>query len=227
MYKWDHTAKALIKCGGKECFRFSLLDLPAWTNNDIVFDSSAGAELIRWSVNSEKWICRWISYYGQSNDMKFGSNQVLINWVDHQAIQTSHNPKIPNINTIDATTYCDKIMWGSTAGDLWVNGPIGRMEDTTGTWNTMPGIGVISRSMHRLPGFSYDMKITQSSVSVTFSDLAIHSAAIISASGQTMRRQICASTAALDISSLPAGMYLVQVDNDVCAGRMLIARKAQ
>jgi len=211
MYKWNHTARALITCGVNPCFKFGIDDLPAWTNNTITFDADAGAEQIRWSVNSEKWICRWIGFWGQADAMRFGSNQLLVNWVDHQAIKTSNNPKIDS-------AVCNTVKWGTDAGDLWVEGPIGQIEDTTGTWHT----GVINHSLRPAIGGSFSINMNPSGINIVLPDGQKHRVELVSASGAVIRAQTGFAQLSLDIAQVPAGMYLLRIDNGVLSERIPI-----
>jgi hypothetical protein len=212
MYKWDHAAHALILCGADPCFIFGLDDLPAWTSNAITFDADAGAEQIRWSVNSEKWLCRWIGCWGDADNMRFGSNQLLTNWVDHQAIKTSNNAKPTS------STDCNTIMWGTDAGDLWVTGPVGQIEDTTGAWHT----GVINQSLRSATAGQFSISINPSGITISLPDGRRHKAELISASGAVLCARTGIAQLFLDIAQVPAGMYLARIDNGAFGRRIPI-----
>jgi hypothetical protein len=85
---------------------------------------AVGGELIRWAVNSDKWVLQQIGKYGHADDINRGSNQMLLNWADNQAIVTTNN--------------ADK--HGNCTGDLWISGgPVGAYEDATGKWIAATG----------------------------------------------------------------------------------------
>jgi hypothetical protein len=50
-----------------------------------------GMNTNHWSCNDPKWICISCGWDGRA--CIWGSNQVLINWVDHEAVRTSDAPK--------------------------------------------------------------------------------------------------------------------------------------
>lgn len=95
-----------------------VLDMLEW------YGDSVGRQMDwpRWSANSDKWVCLNIGLVRAT--AKSGSNQVLMNWVDHEIIMTSDNPM-----EVDAETTV-----GCTAGDLWVRGPEGHYENVAGDW---------------------------------------------------------------------------------------------
>jgi hypothetical protein len=66
---------------------------------------------IRWAVNSDKWIC-----------LMYGSELILLNWVDEQAILIPGRGK----------SYVPRFF--RSPGDLWVRGPVGAYETVRGTW---------------------------------------------------------------------------------------------
>ncbi|MBD3322032.1 MAG: hypothetical protein GF350_13120 [Chitinivibrionales bacterium] len=88
-----------------------------------------GGEYIRWAANSDKWILQQIGWIGHDLGVTFcGSNQILWNWVDNEAIITTDNP--PNA----ACTEDSTIAYSNSAGDFLVEGPLGCVEDTLGNW---------------------------------------------------------------------------------------------
>jgi hypothetical protein len=69
----------------------SLTDVKNWDAHHRT--PGCGAECIRWSCNSDKWVLEQSGLIAHASDMCYGSNQVLVNWVDKKAIVTSNNPK--------------------------------------------------------------------------------------------------------------------------------------
>jgi hypothetical protein len=83
----------------------------------------------RWAVNSDKWICALAGdAYPKSN-----YHQLLVNWVDHQAIVTPDGPELNE--AICKLGLGDQMERNCEAGDLWVaGGPCGSYEDVNGAW---------------------------------------------------------------------------------------------
>jgi len=107
-----------------------IADLSEWlgrNRNNWQTEVGRGANLIRWAVNSDKWVLQQIGWYGQSIDL--GCNQILANWVDQQAIETSNNPKVAQVD--------GNVLLGNCVGDFWVDGgpnAAGKYEDIRGNW---------------------------------------------------------------------------------------------
>jgi len=93
-------------------------DLGTWAG--VPKDSICGQVMswARWAVNSDKWIC------GAVTNAYNAQNQVLVNWIDHKAIQVSRNK---------AASGWDRN--SNDPGDFWVSGgPCGNYEDVNGNW---------------------------------------------------------------------------------------------
>jgi hypothetical protein len=70
-------------------------------------------------------------WQGHASDICKGSNQIIANWVDHQAIRTSKNANGDG--------------WCSCTGDFWVDGGAanaGKYEGADGVWRTPPATGI-------------------------------------------------------------------------------------
>ena len=103
------------------------------TNNT---NGGQGGELIRWAVNSDKWVLQQIGWEGHAANMSHGGNQLLCNWRDREALWTSRNPQ-GGVPFNGATLYIC-----SCPGDLWVDGgssAFGKYERSTGEWVQIPG----------------------------------------------------------------------------------------
>jgi hypothetical protein len=98
----------------------------------------AGVEIHYFSANSDKWYSVQLMwrYCGSLS----GSNQLLINWIDKQAIMTSRNP-IASPRFSDCGPGDGAISTITTVGDFWVRPPSTQYdygwEDTLGTWRQM------------------------------------------------------------------------------------------
>jgi hypothetical protein len=97
--------------------------------------SIAGAEQLRFSANSDRWIQEQVGWEGHAMALCAGSNQWLINWKDKTTIVASDNPR--------GTGKC------SDAGDFWIDGGAqnaGKYEDANGSWVAVAPIDPITSS---------------------------------------------------------------------------------
>jgi len=93
--------------------------------------SIAGAEQLRFSANSDRWIQEQVGWEGHADALCAGSNQWLINWKDKTTIVASNNPR--------GTGKC------SDAGDFWIDGGAanaGKYEDASGSWVAVGTVAV-------------------------------------------------------------------------------------
>jgi hypothetical protein len=99
--------------------------------------SIAGAEQLRFSANSDKWVQEQVGYDGHAAALCNGSNQWLINWKDGGTVVASGNPRG------QTPAKC------SDAGDFWINGGeqnAGKYEDANGNWIAVAPIDPINPS---------------------------------------------------------------------------------
>jgi hypothetical protein len=81
--------------------------------------NGGGTDANRWSCNDPKWICMCAGWNGRSGDG--GSNQVLVNWVDHEIVRTSNDTECsPNYAPAPVVVGC---RWQNETGDFWVGNP--------------------------------------------------------------------------------------------------------
>jgi hypothetical protein len=99
-------------------------------NGGIDVSLGLGTDCNRWSCNSDKWLCffmGWPEGDGASGRYAFcGSNQVLINWQDHVAVNASKNARA--CAPAEMSSGCDKdagpaAYHRNDAGDFYVSGP--------------------------------------------------------------------------------------------------------
>jgi hypothetical protein len=103
-----------------------------------------GAECIRWSCNSDKWVLEQSGLIAHASDMCYGTNQVLVNWIDRKAIVTSNNHKwfLSRCEGGDpmALASGSYLYTGNCTGDFWVEPPSGqngKYEDSAGVWHAV------------------------------------------------------------------------------------------
>ena len=105
------------------------------------FDPGRGCEVIRWSVNSDKWVLQGVGRHGHAATMRYGSNPVIYNFVTKEAIMPSRNPELPCCEPSDSenTAY-----FNNTTGDFFVKGiPDGHIETVAGEYvKITDGVGV-------------------------------------------------------------------------------------
>ena len=127
---------------------FTLVPGCSWTNSRCSiwngfkwsgFDMSStgpGVEQICWSSNSDKWVCENVMW--QYSCQKCGTNQMLINWKDGQAIFATKHPNVPNNGAGEPKSPTESL--NAFAGDMWIQPPAGHdyaYEDTLGTWHDL------------------------------------------------------------------------------------------
>jgi hypothetical protein len=105
-----------------------------WAGEDV----GAGCELIRWAVNSDKWVMQNVGWYGHAGAMATGSNSVACNWIDKVAFNITKNPKLPQ-GDANGVMYIN-----NCTGDMWIDDPVNNpnknsYEDLQGAWHVVPG----------------------------------------------------------------------------------------
>jgi hypothetical protein len=131
LYHWDFT-----EGHSEKIRRITVSEAADLAGVDTV---GTGAEWIRWSCNSDKWVLQQIGWKGHANRLdKSGSNAVYINWVDDEAIMLTDNPSNDDEGE-NSISYCN------TAGDFRVTPPAGKeghIQLRDGSWVAAGGNGV-------------------------------------------------------------------------------------
>jgi len=196
-----------------------------------------GAELIRWAVNSDKWVLQQIGWYGHAGSMGKGTNQVACNWADMVAIRISNNPKVPQepcnvAGQKDCCGGCGAIYTGNCTGDMWIDGGAanaGKYEDGSGTWHSVPGYiqtGVyMPAAGHsvRHPAASVDGK---GHVRIDLPFAGRSWVQLIDVRGIVVYAAYAAGGALAPASELGHGIYLVRVEHEgvIAAATISISR---
>jgi hypothetical protein len=114
----------------------SIYQATKWAGFDM--GSAAGIEQLCFASNSDKWYTENISWiYGGGNR---GTNQLIVNWVDKEAIMTTRHPLAPPDPNVSNDPAPGTITYQAFAGDFWVQQPAGKdwaYEDTAGTWHQL------------------------------------------------------------------------------------------
>ena len=178
------------------------------------------ADLIRMSVNSDKWALRQIGWWGQGNDIAKGANQVIVNWVDSTAILGNpYLPPGPN-SQFNAPQPRGQYV-NADAGDFYITGdathpnsvPTNGYEDRHGVWHQVLPATAFVPSEHRRSPASAEILADHLSVRIWVGSDRRFRAQLLDCQGR-----IIAATTAADIATLQAvrpGHYLVQIE---CGG---------
>jgi len=214
-----------VTSGGVKTTNFTINTMETWAAQEI----GNGAETIRWSTNSDKWVLQGIGQIGtgHASGNITGCNQVVANWVDKVAINISKNPKpyvcaYTNPCSSPAPANLDQsVCLSNDPGDLWVidaaNNPNGdRYEDVEGVWHAVDGTAISSDAAfsNRFGDLEFSAIARQSN-----RELSLHlphgkqsSIAIIDITGKSVTRVSATGTTNLFLHSLPAGAYFVSID---------------
>jgi len=191
----------------------SLWDMADW-NRDMCFttedvDTVIGCEVIRWSVNSDKWITQSMGWHGHAGNLGRGGNSVLMNWIDREALCVGGNLRI----------YGDGVLcYGNCAGDFYITGHPGRYEGIDGKWTIMPGYTPTARLSVDTATLTADfgggvsptqllpVTFAQGSPTLSVSDNAAWLASAVEGTGAGQAIRITATTAGLSM-----GIYYATV----------------
>ncbi len=203
LYYWDFS-----EGHSEKIKRITVSEAADFAGVDTVGD---GAEWIRWSCNSDKWVLQQIGWKGHANKLdKSGSNAVYINWVDEEAIMLTDNPSNTDENAI---SYCN------TAGDFWVKPPLGKeghIQRRDGSW---VAVEHASRTNGRAlktnasPTATFSCAFAGGALEISgierFSSAAV---TVCDLQGRTIFEQnVAGDVVRLDAVRIPAGAFLVHI----------------
>ena len=184
------------------------------------------ADLIRMSVNSDKWALRQIGWWGQGNDIAKGANQVIVNWVDSTAILGNpYLPPGPN-SQFDAPQPRGQYV-NADAGDFYITGdathpnsvPTNGYEDRYGKWHQVLAPTAVVRDGHGRPSAAADILADHLSVRISLDKDLPFRAGIIDCRGRTVVATPAVGSATMQ--TIRAGSYLVRVET----GDMIVIQK--
>jgi hypothetical protein len=172
-----------------------------------------GTSCNRWSCNSDKWLCFYMGYpegdgTASGRDGFCGSNQVLINWKDHIAVNASRNPRACAAPEMSAG--CDKDSGVASyrlndAGDFFVTAPV---EDINADLRT----SIDNRPPGRIaPAGSVRIILARSVMAVFLPAACAWRIDLIDGRGHILTsRDIIGVSCALDRASIGPGLYIMR-----------------
>jgi hypothetical protein len=195
-------------------------------------NDAAGSEYFTWSCNSDKWYCHGFYWHYCCNFR--GENQLIVNWVNKQAVMTSRNPDVAGdpkaVGAADNTQRYPApglIAYHATTGDFWVKPPSAQYdyayEDTLGAWHQMTKPagwtlgdtagptpvaerGGMATAVHGLT-----VRLTAAGeLRIDFPDARAYAVSIVDMRGRTALAQSAQANAMLNARMLDAGVYLVR-----------------
>jgi hypothetical protein len=189
--------------------------LMQWSGNNNIctatsgeVESTCGGELMIWSVNSDKWSCHWPGVDGWASGMSHGTNFVLVNWIDDQAICLTNYNQI-----VDGTPGGSGVIsYGECSGDFWISGHAGKYETVAGQWIEIPGYATAC-----MPSFSSHgrgirgVEVRDGVVRVTIDGNTLCNVEIVTAQGRVVKAVRTSGAAIFNAHGLPRGTYLARV----------------
>jgi hypothetical protein len=200
--------------------------LESWAGEKI----GNGAEVIRWAVNSDKWVLQGIGLTnsGHADNNFLGCNQVVCNWTDQVAINISKNPP-PFCGAVDyltcgvPATLENSLITNNDPGDMWISDPANnpngdRYEDLQGVWHTVDGTAVSSdrdrNGMHENSNGPIMLNWADREVSLRLPSGNLSEIRIIDIRGMTIAQQMARDLAHISLKGFAPGTYFVIVDNE-------------
>jgi hypothetical protein len=139
LQKWNHSNNSLEGTIGDwhSYDEHTVEDIQTWIGETLFKPGcTGGAEMIRFSVNSEKWCQRMIGSIDQGMNVIKGTNQVAVNWKDDQAINISKNP-MPALDCASSPSSNNPSKCAD-AGDMWIDFGADKWENESGQLTDYP-----------------------------------------------------------------------------------------
>jgi hypothetical protein len=100
--------------------------------------SQAGCEQLIFASNSDKWVTQQVYWF--YSGARRGSNQLITNWYEKQALFGTRNPAAPP-NAQNAMDIAQgQFAWHAACGDVWIQPPAGASDwayEDTLKWNSL------------------------------------------------------------------------------------------
>jgi hypothetical protein len=175
------------------------------------FDGNEGCELIRWAVNSDKWVLQDVGWCGHASNIEQGSNSLVANFIDKVAflVPVPNNPRVACLpNSADIIRHND------FTGSMWVDGGNdnrGKWEDTTGVWHAIPGYTptTVRPAPTAMPFRTTNA--TRAGQQIVFSGDGAYRFRITDLRGKCVLSSTSAGPAMVETKALPAGTWLADI----------------
>ena len=180
-------------------------DLSSWGAGTIVVPGHGGADLIRWSVNSEKWFMRAIGWCDQADAMALGSNTIAVNWVDHQAFNMSQTHQPSSCASVPLSECAE-------AGDLWIDFGAANADKWEDAAGVMHSVGTTAIGAQRA-GIGDAASGTMLALSKDLAAITVEGTyrlSVLNAEGKVVRSVRGHGPAGIDLRSLESGVYFVR-----------------
>jgi hypothetical protein len=192
--------------------QITVSQLEQWSGKNNICTSltsgDCGGELMVWSVNSDKWSCHWPGVDGWADGMPHGTNFVLVNWVDGQAICLTNYARIVD----PAVQGSGVISYGEYSGDFWISGHNGKYETDAGQWIDIPGYTTEAGPSLLSHGHGIRMvEVRDGVVRVAIDGNAQCDVEIVTMQGRVIKTMRASGSAAFGAGGLPRGTYLARV----------------
>lgn len=206
--EWNHSTNAVIQhYADGLAWNPSLAQAQTYLGRPI----GVGAAELRWSANSDKWICQTIGWYGHESTLSLGGDQLLTNWKDNQAILTTNNPKQP-VHTPENWPLDGVIYYCGNVGDFWVEPPAGvanAYEDLTGAWRSIAGTNAENgRDLRTAPR---DIAIRKDAGGIIIHAPGAFDMRVSDLAGRLVLSRRATGSAFIGAAHLPAGVCVVRV----------------
>jgi len=216
-YIWVHPWTPGQDCGLTPQIKIYVSDMANWAKVPEI-EMGRGMDWPRWSANSDKWYCCNVGM--DRNTYRTGSNQVIVNWVDSQAVQTTRSDLAPNLVTKLTPPERHRINEINSAGDFWLaGGPRGHYQDITGNWIPM-GEHDYQLNTAKPPVFNkghvaYDIIKKGNSIIISFNHSKPQSITLRTFNGASLLydRQV-KQRVAIPLTRFAPGLYVLSIEGD-------------
>jgi hypothetical protein len=183
---------------------------------------SAGCEMLIFASNSDKWYSENVMW--QYGGARRGTNQLILNWHDMQALFGTRNPYASGTGGDPGP---GQIGYQASTGDFWVMAPAGydyAYQDTAGAWHQMTkpsgwvrGDTAINSVTARGIGFASAAgsdrltirDLRGGGLAIDLPDQARYRISIIDMRGRTAFARSAQANLSIEPGTLKAGRYLV------------------
>jgi len=212
--KWDHAQNVLLQYSGRFWSAYdttSAKGIEPYLGERITVPGYGDADLNRFSVNSEKWVCREIEWCAQGMGRSQGSNSVAVNWKDRQAVKMSNTPQPPSCPGGGEGLPAGYGL-NADAGDLWVDfgaGNENKWEDENGVLHLLAPATMTNGPGENAGNAADILRISRTSAAVAFS--GVYTFTVSNVQGEAVISRHGRGPAAVSLQGLRPGIYMVRV----------------